>query len=86
MRPEEEFGSGSGEMLSIAEEPKEAAAGNVGGSSVGKQWVWVKIQPPGYGPQVLVFGSIYQGKPCWVPIFDPQPNGELISKGPVNMG
>ena len=24
-------------------------------------WVWVKIQPPGYGPQVLVLGSIYQG-------------------------
>ena len=23
-------------------------------------WVWVKIQPPGNGPQVLVFGSIYQ--------------------------
>ena len=26
-------------------------------------WVWVKIKPPGYGPQVFVFGSIYQGKP-----------------------
>ena len=24
-------------------------------------WVWVKIKPPGIGPQVLVLGSIYQG-------------------------
>ena len=24
-------------------------------------WVWVKIKPPGYGPQVLVHVSIYQG-------------------------
>ena len=23
-------------------------------------WVWVKIKPPGYGPQGLVVGSIYQ--------------------------
>ena len=42
-------------------------------------WVWVKIKPPGYGPQVLVFGSIYQGKPFWgYPIFDPLPGGVLI--------
>ena len=34
-------------------------------------WACVKIKPP--GPQVLVFGSIYQGNPFWVPIFDPQP-------------
>ena len=27
------------------------------------------------GPQVLVLGSIYQ-VPFWVPIFDPQPNGQ----------
>ena len=26
------------------------------------------------GPQVLVLGSVYQGKPFCVPIFDPQPN------------
>ena len=38
------------------------------------KWVWVKIQPPGYGPQVLVLVSIHQGKPFWgYPIFDPQP-------------
>ena len=36
--------------------------------------VWVKMKP-GIGPQILVFGSIYQGKPFWAPIFDPQPNG-----------
>ena len=24
-------------------------------------WVWVKLQPPGYGPHVLVLGSIDQG-------------------------
>ena len=24
-------------------------------------WVWVKIKPPGIGPQVLVMGSIYEG-------------------------
>ena len=41
--------------------------------SPGLIWAWVKIKPPGYGPQVLVFGSIYQGKPFWVPVFDPQP-------------
>ena len=35
------------------------------------KWVWVKIKPPGIGPQVLVFGSIYQGKPFGAPIFDP---------------
>ena len=36
-------------------------------------WVWVKIKPPGIGPQILVHVSIYQGKPFWVHIFDPQP-------------
>ena len=37
-------------------------------------WVWVKIKPPGYGPQILVHVSTYQGKPFWgYPIFDPQP-------------
>ena len=25
------------------------------------KWVWVKIKPPGIGPQVLVHVSIYQG-------------------------
>ena len=24
-------------------------------------WVWVKIKPPGIGPQVLVQGSMYHG-------------------------
>ena len=33
-------------------------------------WVWVKIRPPGIGPQVLVHVSTYQG-PFGVPIFDP---------------
>ena len=37
-------------------------------------WVWVKVKPPGIGPQVLVHVSIYQGKPFWgYHIFDPQP-------------
>ena len=40
-------------------------------ASKGKR-VWVQIQPPGYGPQVLVLGSIYQGKPFWVPISSPE--------------
>ena len=35
--------------------------------------MWVKIKLPGYGPQVLVHVATYQGKPFWVPIFDPQP-------------
>ena len=35
--------------------------------------VWVKLTPPGIGPQVLVHVSIYQGKPFWgYPIFDPK--------------
>ena len=29
-----------------------------------------KIKPQGIGPHVFVFGSIYQGKPFWVRIFD----------------
>ena len=36
-------------------------------------WVWVKIKPPGIGPQVLVHVCIYQGVFFGVPIFDPQP-------------
>ena len=39
-------------------------------------WLWVKIKP-GYGPQILVHVSSYQGKPFWVPIFDPQPPGVI---------
>ena len=35
-------------------------------------WVWVKIKPPGVGPQVLVHVSTYQGS-FWAPIFDPLP-------------
>ena len=37
------------------------------------------------GPQVLVHVSIYQGKPFWVPIFDPQPNGRssIYTKRPL---
>ena len=39
-------------------------------------WPWVKIQPPGIGPQVLVQSSTYQGNPFWgYPISDPQPHG-----------
>ena len=33
-------------------------------------WVWVKV-PPGIGPQVLVFGSLYQGNPFRIRVFDP---------------
>ena len=33
------------------------------------RWVWVKIKPPGIGPQVLVFGSIYQGFHSGVTLF-----------------
>ena len=36
-------------------------------------WVWVKKRPPGIGPQILLDVSIYQGKPFWAPMFDPQP-------------
>ena len=39
-------------------------------------WVWVKIKLPGYGPQVSVHVSIYQGS-FWVPIVDPHPYWEL---------
>ena len=40
-----------------------------------EKWVWVKIKPPGIGPQELVLGSIYQGKPFGVTLlFEPQPN------------
>ena len=35
-------------------------------------WVWMKMKPPGYG-QVLVLGSIWQGKPFWVQNSGPQP-------------
>ena len=28
-------------------------------------WLWLKIKPPGIGPQVLLLVSIYQGKPFW---------------------
>ena len=34
-------------------------------------WVLVKIKPPGTGPQVLGFGSIFQGKPFWGTHFCP---------------
>ena len=46
----------------------------------GKYRVWVKIKPPGNGPQVLVHFFIYQDDPFWgCPIFDPQP-GIMQSK------
>ena len=35
--------------------------------STNKIWVWVKIEPPGIGPQVVVHVSICQGS-IWVPI------------------
>ena len=39
-------------------------------------WVWVKIEP-GYGPQVLVFGSICRGSFLGLPtIFEPHPASE----------
>ena len=37
-------------------------------------WIWVKMKPSEYGPQVVVHVSIYQGKPFWVPAFDPPPS------------
>ena len=33
--------------------------------------IWVKIKPLEIGPQGLVFGSIYRGKPFRVRIIDP---------------
>ena len=52
--------------------PKARKPWKSGGGTI--LFVWVKIKPPGYGPQVLVMGSIYQGNPFWgYPIFDPQP-------------
>ena len=33
------------------------------------------------GPQVLVLGSIYQGKPFWVHMFDPQPCNRIAIPG-----
>ena len=44
-------------------------------SSTNSHGKWFKIKPPGYGPQILVHVSIYQGNPFWVPIFDPRPHG-----------
>ena len=55
-----------------------------GGGGVGRGWKRGKIEPAGMGPQVKkVFGSIYQGNPCWVHIFDPQP-GEIVGD-PANL-
>ena len=51
----------------------------------------IKIEPLGYGPQVFVLGSIYQGSPFWVPIFDPLPDDLRLKLGfgfgiPTNLG
>ena len=43
------------------------------GATLLPTWVWVKIKPPGIGPQVLVLGSIYQAL-FWVQVFEPQPH------------
>ena len=44
--------------------------------------LWVKVKPPGYGPQILVQVSTYQG-PFWgYPIFDPRPNLEDQTPSP----
>ena len=43
------------------------------GEDMFSTWVWVKINPPGIGPQVLVHVATYLGL-FWVPIFDPQPH------------
>ena len=46
-------------------------------------WVWVKMKPPGIGPQVLVNVSICQRKPFWgYHIFEPfvLPNGDLFQR------
>ena len=43
-------------------------------------WVWVKIKPPGIGPQVLVFGSTFG-----VPILDPQPADSTKTKRTITI-
>ena len=51
------------------------------GNSWPLNWAWaarVEIMPPGYGPQVLVHVSTYQGKPFWgYHIFEPLSAGHL---------
>ena len=59
---DEEFGHGHGTLRGRRETLKYKSV----------KWVWVKIKPPGHGPQVwsrLLFTRI----PFWVPMFDPQP-------------
>ena len=41
----------------------------------------VKVKPPGYGPQVLLHVSIYQGNPFYIPILDPHPSENRPSSG-----
>ena len=44
-------------------------------------WVWVKIKPPGIGPQVLVHVATFQGNPFWYRLFEPLPNCFLWTAG-----
>ena len=54
----------------LCQDTASASQGDQDLAHMGSIWVRAKIKPPGYGPQVLVFGSIYQGKPFWgYPIF-----------------
>ena len=45
-------------LLSLSKQPKGVPSKNDRPIAI---WVWVKIRPPGIGPQILVFSSIYQG-------------------------
>ena len=39
--------------------------------------MWVKIKPPGYGPQLKLSMLPFTEVPFWVPIFDPQTVGDF---------
>ena len=41
------------------------------------KWLWVKIKPPGIGPQVLVHVFPFTRASFWAPTSDPQPNEHL---------
>ena len=62
------YSSGTGHWA-----PKNTSCWLVLQRSLPKDGYGSKLEPPGSGPQVVALVSICQGKPCWVPIFDPQP-------------
>ena len=53
---------------------------------VGLKSVWVKSKPPGIGPQVLVLGFIYQGKPFCGTYFWPTAKFRLPPKFRAALG